>query len=312
MSVLVTGGAGFIGSHLVERLLKEGYNVVVLDNLSSGRTENLDLENQKLLFIKGDIRERELVKKALKDVEVVFHLAALVDVPFSVKNPLLVNQVNVSGSLNILEESVKTNVEKLIYASSCAVYGEPQCLPINEEHPTNPLSPYAVSKLAIEKYCQVFNKLYGLKTFSLRLFNVYGPRQKSDSPYSGVISQFVRQLKSGKPPLIFGDGSQTRDFVYVLDVVDAFHKAMISKHCMGEINVGSGKETSISDLAKICIEKFSLKNVEPAYAVPRAGDIKRSWANIEKAKCMLGYKPFFSLKSGLDALIKSLNMDKKK
>ncbi|MEM3443113.1 MAG: SDR family NAD(P)-dependent oxidoreductase, partial [Candidatus Bathyarchaeia archaeon] len=214
MKVLVTGGAGFIGSHLVERLLKEDCNVVVLDDLSSGKTENLDLKNRNLIFLKGGIRDKELVKKALKDVEVVFHLAALVDVPFSVKNPLLVNQVNVCGSLNILEESIKTNVEKFIYASSCAVYGEPQYLPINEEHPTNPLSPYAVSKLAIEKYCQVFNKLYGLKTVSLRLFNVYGPRQEGDS-YSGVISRFIRQLRSGKPPIIFGDGSQTRDFVYV-------------------------------------------------------------------------------------------------
>ncbi|MGQ9641967.1 MAG: SDR family oxidoreductase [Candidatus Bathycorpusculaceae bacterium] len=307
MSVLVTGGAGFIGSHLVERLLKEGYSVVVLDDLSSGKTENLDLRNRKLLFLKGDIRNKEIVTKALRDVEVVFHLAALVDVPFSVKNPLFVNQVNVCGSLNILEESIKNNVEKFIYASSCAVYGEPLYLPINEEHPTNPLSPYAVSKLAIEKYCQVFNKLYGIKTVSLRFFNVYGPRQKSDSPYSGVILRFIRLLRSGELPVIFGDGSQTRDFVYVLDVVDASYKAMICKQCVGEINVGSEKETSISELAKILMEKFGLKNVKPIFAEPRAGDIKRSWANIEKAKHMLGYKPFFNLKNGLDALIKSLN-----
>jgi len=312
MSVLVTGGAGFIGSHLVERLLKEGYSVVVLDDLSSGKTENLDLRNRKLLFLKGDIRNKEIVTRALKDVEVVFHLAALIDVPFSIQNPLLVNQVNVCGSLNILEESVKNNVEKFIYASSCAVYGESQYLPINEEHPTNPLSPYAVSKLAVEKYCQVFNRLHGLKTVSIRLFNVYGPRQKSDSPYSGVISRFVHLLRSGELPVIFGDGSQTRDFVYVLDVVDAFYKAMSSKECVGEINVGSGKETSIRELAKILMEKFGLKNVKPVFAEPRAGDIKRSWANIEKAKRMLEYEPFFSLKSGLDALIKSLKVDTEK
>ncbi|MEM3672600.1 MAG: SDR family oxidoreductase [Candidatus Bathyarchaeia archaeon] len=301
MSVLVTGGAGFIGSYLVERLLKEDYNVVVLDDLSSGKTENLDLKNRRLLFLKGDIRDKKLVKKALKGVKVVFHLAALVDVQFSVKNPLLVNQVNVCGSLNILEESIKNNVAKFIYASSCAVYGEPQYLPINEEHPTNPLSPYAVSKLTTEKYCQVFNKLYGLKTVSLRLFNVYGPRQEGNS-YSGVISQFIRQLRSSKPPIIFGDGSQTRDFVYVLDVVDAFYKAMDAKQCIGEINVGSGKETSIKELAKILIEKFGLKNVEPVYTKPREGDIKRSWANIEKAKHELGYKPNFTLNDVLGRL----------
>ena len=303
MSVLVTGGAGFIGSHLVERLLKEDYNVVVLDDLSSGKTENLDLKNRSLLFVKGNICDRGLVKKAVKDVEVVFHLAALVDVPFSVRNPLLVNQVNVCGSLNILEESVKNSIEKFIYASSCAVYGEPQYLPINEEHPTNPLSPYAVSKLTVEKYCQVFHKLYGLKTVSLRLFNVYGPRQEGNS-YSGVISRFIRRLRSGKPPIIFGNGSQTRDFIYVLDVVDAFYKALNSRQCIGEINIGSGKETSIKELAEILIGKFGLKNVEPIYAEPREGDVKRSWANIEKAKHELGYKPNFTLRNGLGKLLK--------
>jgi UDP-glucose 4-epimerase len=305
MSVLVTGGAGFIGSHLVERLLKKGYSVVVLDDLSSGKTENLDLRNRKLLFLKGDIRNKEIVTRALKDVEVVFHLAALIDVPFSIQNPLLVNQVNVCGSLNILEESVKNNVEKFIYASSCAVYGESQYLPINEEHPTNPLSPYAVSKLAVEKYCQVFNRLHGLKTVSIRLFNVYGPRQKSDSPYSGVISRFVHLLRSGELPVIFGDGSQTRDFVYVLDVVDAFYKAMSSKECVGEINVGSGKETSIKELAEVLMEKFGLKKAELIYMEPRAGDIKRSRANIEKAKHILGYMPHFTLENGLNLLLEA-------
>jgi len=303
MSVLVTGGAGFIGSHLVEKLLKEDYTVIVLDNLSFGKAENLNLKNRRLSLFKGDVCDKEIVKKVLKDVEIVFHLAALVDVPFSVRNPVLVNQVNVCGSLNILKESMKNDAEKFIYASSCAVYGEPQYLPINEEHPTIPLTPYAVSKLAVEKYCQVFWKLYGFKTVSLRLFNVYGPRQESKS-YSGVISRMINLLRSGELPIIFGDGSQTRDFVYVSDVVDAFYKAMNSKQCVGEINIGSGKEISIIELAKILMEKFGLKNVEPKYAEPRAGDIKRSWANIEKAKHLLGYKPRFSLDEGLDALLK--------
>lgn len=166
MSALVTGGAGLIGSHLVEKLLKEDYTVIVLDNLSFGKVENLNLKNRRLSLFKGDVRDKEIVKKVLKDVEIVFHLAALVDVPFSVKNPVLVNQVNVCGSLNILKESVENDAEKLIYASSCAVYGEPQYLPINKEHPTIPLTPYAVSKLAVEKYCRFSANFMALKLFA--------------------------------------------------------------------------------------------------------------------------------------------------
>ena len=230
-------------------------------------------------------------------------MAALVDVSFSVKNPALVNHVNVCGSLNILEESLKQNVKKFIFASSCAVYGEPQYVPIDEEHPTNPQSPYAVSKLAVEKYCQIFNKLYGLETVSLRLFNVFGPRQGGKT-YSGVITKMVERLKSGKPPVIFGDGTQTRDFVFVLDVIDAFFKVMNTEKCIGEINIGSGRETSINKLAKLLIKKFNLR-VEPVYMKPKAGEIKRSWGNIEKAKRVLGYTPKFSLNQGLEAFLQS-------
>ncbi|MEM2614802.1 MAG: GDP-mannose 4,6-dehydratase [Nitrososphaerota archaeon] len=305
MSVLVTGGAGFIGSHLVEKLLKEDYDVIVLDDLSFGKIKNLDLKNPRLLFFKGDVCERESVKKVLKDVYVVFHLAALIDVPFSVKNPALVNHVNVCGSLNLLEESVRHDVEKFIFASTCAVYGEPRYLPIDEEHPTNPVSPYAVSKLTVEKYCRVFNKNYGLKTVSLRLFNVYGPRQRSGA-YSGVITKMIERLRYGKPPVIFGDGTQTRDFVFVLDVVDALYRA-INSRCSDEINIGSGRETSINSLAKTLCEKFNLRCIVPIYRKPRTGDIKRSWANIEKAKRCLGYEPKFSLHDGLNALLNYSN-----
>lgn len=300
----MTGGAGFIGSHLVEKLLEEGYDVVVLDNLSFGSIKNLNLKNPRLSFIKGDVCNKENIKKALKNVRVIFHLAALIDIPFSVKNPALVNHVNVCGSLNLLEESVKRDVEKFIFASTCAVYGEPQYLPVDEEHPTNPTSPYAVSKLTVEKYCRVFNKIYGLKTVSLRLFNVYGPRQRGGA-YGGVITKFIERLKSGRPPVIFGDGTQTRDFVYVLDVVNAFYKAMNARLCGDEINIGSGKETSINELVKILNEKFTLKHLKPTYRKPRIGDIKRSWAKIEKAKIYLEYEPKFSLREGLDALLKS-------
>jgi UDP-glucose 4-epimerase len=301
--VLVTGGAGFIGSHLVNKLLLEGYEVTVLDDLSSGTTANLNLKGAKLHFLKGDIRNIDAVKKALKNVKVVFHLAAIIDVAFSIKEPLLVNNVNVGGSLNVLNESVKHNVEKFIFASSCAVYGEPFKVPIDEEHPTNPLSPYAASKIAVEKYCEVFGKAYGLETICIRFFNVYGPRQEGGS-YGSVIIHFINRLKEGKPPIIFGDGSQTRDFVYVDDVVDALLKAMNLKGSVGEkINIGSGRETSIRELAEVLIQKFGLKNMKPIHAGSRSYDVKRSWAKIEKARRLLGYEPHVSLEDGLDRLI---------
>lgn len=305
MVILVTGGAGFIGGHLVKKFLREGYTVTVIDDLSRGRIENLDLQNSKLRFFKGDVRNKAIVRTALKDIEYVFHLAAIVDVPFSVKNPLLVNDVNVNGTLNLLSESVRSDVTKFIYASSCAVYGEPAYLPLDENHPTNPLSPYAVSKFAAEKYCQVFKEIYGLKTVCLRLFNVYGPRQGFSS-YSGVISNFIRKLRLGEPLVIFGDGLQTRDFVYVDDVVNCMFSALFSEQCAGEkINVGSGVETSIHMLAELLIGLFGLKDVKIVYEKPRKGDIKRSWANIEKAKRLLGYEPKFSLKAGLEEMLRS-------
>lgn len=301
--VLVTGGAGFIGSHLVDRLLLEGYEVTVLDNLSSGKTENLNLKDAKLHFLKGDIRDAETVKKALKDVDVVFHLAAIIDVAFSVKEPLLVNDVNVNGSLNLLNESVRHHVKRFVFASSCAIYGEPIRVPIDEEHPTNPISPYAVSKLVVENYCQLFSKVYGLETICMRFFNVYGLRQESGS-YSSVIIHFINRLRRGKPPIIFGDGSQTRDFVYVDDVVDALFKAMNLREGVGEkINIGSGRETSIRELAEVIIKKFGLKDVRPIYDSSRPYDVKRSCANIEKARRLLGYEPRVSLEDGLDRLI---------
>jgi UDP-glucose 4-epimerase len=210
--------------------------------------------------------------------------------------------VNVDGSLNVLNESVKSHVEKFIFASSCAVYGEPLRVPIDEEHPTNPLSPYAASKLAVEKYCEVFSKVYGLETICMRFFNVYGLRQSGS--YSSVIIHFINRLKEGKPPIIFGDGSQTRDFVYVDDVVDALFKAMnLMEGVCEKINIGSGRETSIQELAEVLIKKFGLKDVKPIYISSRPYDVKRSCANIEKARRLLGYEPHVSLSKGLDRLI---------
>ena len=302
---LVTGGAGFIGSHLVDKLMEKGFEVVVLDNFSTGNLENLrsHLGKENFCIIRGDVRNKADVKKAAKDVDYIFHLAAIISVELSIKNPSLVNEVNVYGTLNILEESLKLNLKRFVYLSSCAVYGNPVYLPIDEEHPTKPLSPYGVSKLTAEHYCRIFYEIYGVQTVCLRLFNVYGPRQSS-GPYSGVITKFVGCLKRRKPLVIFGDGEQTRDFIYVDDVIDAILSASESKKCSGEIiNIGSGKETSINELAKILVEIFGYKEVKPKYANAKPGDIRRSCANLTKAKKLLNFKPKISLEEGLRRVV---------
>jgi UDP-glucose 4-epimerase len=297
--VLVTGGPGFIGSHLVDGLMSGGLDVVVLDDLSSGRRENLSAHFGKSNFC----LDKADVKKALESVDVVFHLAAIVSVDFSVKDPLLVNEVNVGGTLNVLRESLKTGVKRFVYASSCAVYGEPANLPINEEQPTKPMSPYGVSKLAAEHYCRVFYEVYGFESVCLRFFNVYGSRQVV-GPYSGVIMKFIDTLKRGEEPIIYGDGEQTRDFVFVGDVVDACLRGMRCKNCVGEmINVGSGVETTVNRLADVLIELFGSRDVKPVYAEPKAGDIRRSCADLSNAERLLGYKPEKSLMEGLNTLL---------
>jgi len=302
---LVTGGAGFIGSHLVDKLMEKEFEVVVLDNFSTGNLENLrsHIGKENFRIIKGDIRNKADVKKAAKDVDYIFHLAAIISVELSIKNPLLVNEVNVCGTLNILEESLKLNLKRFVYLSSCAVYGNPAYLPIDEEHPTKPLSPYGVSKLTAEHYCMVFYRIYGVQTVCLRLFNVYGPRQSS-GPYSGVITKFIDRLKCGKPPIIYGDGEQTRDFIFVGDVVDACLHAISCRNCVGEaINVGSGMETSINELARIISGLFGMRKIKPVYTKPRIGEVRRSCADISKAEKLLGLKPRISLKEGLRKLV---------
>ena len=304
LRTLVTGGAGFIGSHLVDRLMKEDYEVVVLDNFSAGKIENVQrhLGGQSFHLVKGDVRDLEDVRKAVRDVDVVFHLAAIVNVPLSIENPLLVNDVNVRGTLNLLEASLKENIERFIYVSSCAVYGEAHYSPIDEKHPTSPLSPYAASKLAAEYYCKVFHENYGMKTLCLRYFNVYGPRQVRGL-YSGVIMRFIDRLKQSKPPIIYGDGEQTRDLVHVSDVVEVNMLALRSQ-CNGEVvNVGTGRSTTINKLAKVLTELSGRKNLKPIHRDPRKGDIRSSWADIKKAKRALGYEPKIELKEGLRTLL---------
>ncbi len=303
--ILVTGGAGFIGSHLVERLMKEGYEVVVLDNFSSGNIENIrqHMKSETFFLVKGDIRSSNDVKEALKNVDAVFHLAAIVSVPLSVENPLLVNDVNVKGTLNVLEASSKTEAKRFICASSCAVYGEVNRLPIDERCLTDPLSPYAVSKLAAECYCKIYNQNYGLDTLCLRYFNVYGPRQARNS-YSGVIQRFIDRLNQRRSPIVYGDGLQTRDFVHVEDIIEANMLALNCQKGFGDtFNVGTGRPTTIRQLAEILLALKGGNNLKPKYVAHRKGDIRKSWADIRKAERTLGYKPRIPLKKGLKTLL---------
>jgi len=298
--VLVTGGGGFIGSHLVDRLLGEGFEVVVLDDFSSGRVENLKhhFGRDGFVFVRGDVRDRDVVGRVVEGVDVVFHLAALVSVPVSVEDPVLVEDVNVGGTLNVLKACVDAGVKRFVFAGSCAVYGEGCGVPRCEDDVLDPISPYGVSKLAGEFYCRVFYRVYGLETVVLRYFNVYGPRQVY-GPYSGVISIFISRLLEGKPPVIFGDGSQVRDFVYVKDVVEANFLAMFSKNAVGGVfNVGSGRCTSINELAGLLIELMGV-DVEPVYSDPRPGDIRYSCADIGRARKVLGFEPRVDLRDGL-------------
>ncbi len=305
LRTLVTGGAGFIGSHLVDRLIKEDYEVAVLDDFFSGKMENIKqhLDSGKFSLIKGDVRNLDDIKDAIRDADAVFHLAAIASVPISVENPLLVNDVNVKGTLNLLKASLEAHVERFIYASSCAVYGESRYLPLDEKHPTSPMSPYAASKLAAEYHCKVFYENYGLNTLCLRYFNVYGPRQV-EGFYSGVIMQFVDRLEQGKPPIIYGDGEQTRDFVHVSDVVEANLLALDCQSSGRVINVGSGRSTAINELARVLIGLSGRNDLKPMYMSPRRGDIRNSYADINKAKRELDYRPTVTLEEGLRTLLK--------
>ena len=302
--VLVTGGAGFIGSHMVDQLVNKGYAVRVIDNLSTGSLTNIKplVENGKIDFVKGDIRDTSLVKQTIKDVDVVFHFAAITSVPFSVENPQVTYETNVAGTLNLLASCARQKVSKFIFISSCAVYGEPKYLPVDEKHPKCPISPYAESKLAAENYCLGFHERQLCCSIVLRLFNVYGPRQGLNE-YSGVITRFIERAKKKMPLVVYGDGSQTRDFVNVHDVVDAVLASMEKREAEGEVfNIGSGKPTSINELAKTVLGLSGI-NTAISYEPPRVGDIKNSYADISRAQKLLGYQPKFSLTKGLEAML---------
>ena len=302
---IVTGGAGFIGSNLTHALAKVDLNnkVIVIDDLSTGRIENIQglIENKKIEFIKSSITGLMLLQKIFRGVDFVFHQAAVASVPKSVENPITTHNVNVTGTLNVLLAARDNDVGKVIFSSSCAVYGNPSehQLPLKETTPPHPLSPYAASKLMGEYYCNVFSEVYDLPTVCLRYFNVYGPRQDPNSEYAAVIPTFMNRVQQGKPLTIYGDGNQTRDFVFVDDVIQANISA-VEKNLAGTFNVAGGKDISINELAASILEMNNGfgKNIEILYDDPQPGDIRYSFADISKIKTS-GFESSCSFKEGL-------------
>lgn len=309
MRVLVTGGAGFIGSHTVDRLLEEGAEVWVLDDLSSGSLGNLRLSKRKpkFRFKRGTVAQYRLLESLAKKADAIIHLAAIVSPYLSVRKPEIVNQVNVSGTLNVLRAALKNKIQRVVFASSSSVYGNQKTFPVLEDSPLSPVTAYGVSKLAGEKYCGAYYRTYGLPTVSLRYFNVYGERQ-SASPYSGVIAIFAKSLALGTRPTIFGDGEQTRDFIYVSDVVRANIQALQTKSGLGEaFNIGTERAITINRLFSVLAQLYGKTNIEPVHADIRLGDIRDSYANMVRTKTLLGFEATVELTQGLKRLTASLH-----
>lgn len=301
---LITGGCGFIGSHIAEALVAEGVKVRVFDNFSSGKLENLKGFGGGIEVIRGDVCDPEELNSAMKGITHVFHEAALVSVAVSVEKPVDNDSINIRGTLNVLQAARAAGVKRVVFATSAAVYGNNPVLPKREDMLPEPESPYALGKLTGEYYLKLFSSLYGVETVALRYFNVFGPRQDGKSMYSGVISRFTDDLRSGRTPTIFGDGQQTRDFVYVKDVVQANLLAMRS-HSVGKgevFNVATGRTVSLLQLLET-LKKITGIKVEPQFRDARAGDIKHSLADISKITKALGYTPKFGLEEGLRAIL---------
>lgn len=303
MKFLVTGGAGFIGSNIVEELIKRGYNVRVLDNFATGKRENLHPFEKDIEIIEGDIRSYHTVNQAMKGIDVVLHQAALPSVPRSINDPLTTNDVNVGGTLNILDAAKDHQVKRIVFASSSSVYGDNPELPKEESMMPNPLSPYAVSKLAAEKYCRVFGKLYNIETVVLRYFNVFGPRQDPDSQYSAVIPKFIKAMMNDKQPVIYGDGTQSRDFTYVSNVVEGNILAATSEIESGLIiNCACHGQVTLNELVNE-LNVLLEKNISPIYGERKPGDIKHSFANIDLISKKLNYKPLVDFRKGLRRVV---------
>lgn len=302
--VLVTGGAGFIGGHLVDRLVNAGYSVRVLDDLSTGSLSNLDsnLTNPNFEVIRGDIFDESIVKSAMKGIDSVYHLAALVGVTQSLANPDRCRKINVEGTLNLLRNAQDNGVGLFVFTSTAAVYGN-STPPLSEESLPNPVSPYAETKLAAEQRCLEYFKNHGLGVTVLRLFNVYGPRQ-DEGPYSSVISRFLRSWRTAEPLMIEGDGEQSRDFIHVNDVVDCLVSILQKGDLVGQVfNLGSGKPTTINQLVEIVRQLANTKKIEVKHTRPRMGDLRHSFADVSKARKMFGFSPKLGLLEGLESLV---------
>ncbi len=296
---LVTGGTGFIGSHVAARLIERGDEVRVLDNLSTGLLQNLKEIRDRIDFIEGDLRNSETLERAVQGVECVFHLGALPSVQRSIRFPVEAEAVNAMGTLNVLEAARGADVRRVIYASSSAVYGDTPTLPKQEDQPPNPLSPYAVSKLTGEQYCRIYYKLHGLETVGLRYFNVFGPRQDPGSAYAAVIPRFIHALLNGQSPVVYGDGEQTRDFTFVSNAVDANLLASTAEGAPGRVfNVACSARTSLNELLNL-LRKRTGTSLEAVYEAPRPGDVRDSQADVRRAREILGFEPAVDLEQGL-------------
>jgi len=302
--IIITGGAGFIGSNLTRELTKISNNIIVIDDLSTGNYHNIKnlIETKKIKFYKESITNLKFLKKTFKDIDYVFHQAAIPSVPRSIKDPIKTNNANINGTLNVLIAAKENNVKKVVYASSSSAYGNTPKLPKKESMNTNPLSPYAVSKLTGEQYCKAFTEVFDLPTVSLRYFNVYGPRQNPENQYAAVIPKFILSVLNGKKPVIYGDGKQTRDFTFVKDVVNA--NILSAKSNVSDFfNVGSGNNITINKLAELIMNLLN-KKTGVSHIDPVPGDVRDSLADISKANKKIGYKPKYNLEKGLKETIK--------
>jgi UDP-glucose 4-epimerase len=298
--ILVTGGAGFIGSNLVKKLAAKGHRIRVFDNLTTGHKRNLENVSGKIDFVKGDLRNAKAVQKAAKGIDFVFHLGAIRAVNRSVEDPSETNDVNVTGMLNLLMAAKSEGVKRVVYASSSSVYGEVKTFSIAENEPLAPESPYAAAKIMGEYYCQIFYKLYGLETVALRFFNVFGPNQNPESTYSMLIPIFIQRLLEGRSPEVHWDGKQSRDFVYVDDIVKAMMLAMHRKGVAGQVfNIGSEENHSVIEVFNLLKKMLKTPHIKPTFYPKRAGDVRRTLADTSKARKMLGFKASYSFEDGI-------------